>query len=373
MIYDFLIIIFWLCLFFYYNAGTCTIIGCSITNNTAAAGNNSAGPGGGVYSSGDLIMTNCTVVQNMATFGFGGGVALANDVISETAVLTNCTITNNTATRGGPFNVGGFGGGIGRASGATVLNSSIGNTIIFNNLAIGSSASGPEVSGAYVSNGYNSIFITSGSTGFVNGVNGDQVGVNPLLNTLANYGGPTLSRTLLPASSCINAGSIANIPPGIIFDQRGPGFPRVINSNVDIGAVEFGIVCFSGESLVLVKNKLTDKISEIKAKEVYADIHEVFDTINKKFIPIKYNVITGSTKRYMKIEKNSLGENKPNEDFFITSGHRILYNGEQIKALNIPGAKRIKVKPENVYSICTEEKTAILINNLDVMTWGQAK
>ena len=60
---------------------------------------------------------------------------------------------------------------------------------------------------------------------------------------------------------------------------------------------------------------------------------------------------------------------QPNEDFYVTSGHIIVYNGVKTKARNIPGAKRVKVKPQSVYSICTENRQPILINNLDVMAY----
>jgi hypothetical protein len=36
----------------------------------------------------------------------------------------------------------------------------------------------------------------------------------------------------------INAGNLLFTPPGIVYDQRGPGFPRVVGGGLDIGAVE---------------------------------------------------------------------------------------------------------------------------------------
>ena len=72
-----------------------------------------------------------------------------------------------------------------------------------------------------------------------------------LLGTLANNGGLTQTHLLLPGSPAINAGSNANLPSDTFdldgdsntaeplpVDQRGVGFNRVINTTVDIGAVE---------------------------------------------------------------------------------------------------------------------------------------
>ena len=75
--------------------------------------------------------------------------------------------------------------------------------------------------------------------------NGNLVGVaNPGLGTLADNGGPTLTIALQPSSPAINAGSNAlavdpttGLP--LSTDQRGAGFPRIVNGTVDIGASEF--------------------------------------------------------------------------------------------------------------------------------------
>lgn len=47
-----------------------------------------------------------------------------------------------------------------------------------------------------------------------------------------------------------------------------------------------------------------------------------------------------------------------------------MLNGKEIKPRNIPNAKRIRKTPEKIYSICTEERIPIIINGLDVMSWG---
>ena len=89
-----------------------------------------------------------------------------------------------------------------------------------------------------------------------------------------------------------------------------------------------------------------------------------------KFVPIKYNIVTGPTTRYMKIEKDALGTDKPVADFYITSGHKLVIDGKEIKAGKIPQAKRVKVKPELVYSICTDQRQIILVNGLSVIALG---
>ena len=112
------------------------------------------------------------------------------------------------------------------------------------------------------------------------------------------------------------------------------------------------------------------EISEIKACDMLSGVHEVFSISDNDFVPIKYNIVTGLVEQYRLIKMNSLGENKPNKDLYITGGHKIMLNGFEVKAADVPGAKRFKVKPEVVYSVCTEKRCPVIINNLAVMSWG---
>lgn len=58
---------------------------------------------------------------------------------------------------------------------------------------------------------------------------------DPQLAPLANYGGPTLCMTLLPASPAIDNGDPSDFPAA---DQR--GFARPTGASPDMGAYEFG-------------------------------------------------------------------------------------------------------------------------------------
>jgi len=108
------------------------------------------------------------------------------------------------------------------------------NTIIAGNTGSGS----PDVSGSLTSQGHNLIGDGSGGSGFVAT---DLVGtsaspVDPKLGPLQDNGGPTQTMALLPGSPAIDAGDNAFAPGP--YDQRGPGFPRVVNGKIDIGAFE---------------------------------------------------------------------------------------------------------------------------------------
>lgn len=131
------------------------------------------------------------------------------------------------------------------------------------------------------------------------------------------------------------------------------------------------LICYSGISKVLVQNIADNLIAEIPAKDVDANQHLVFDTAANTFIPIVANKMTGPTKEYAKIPKDSLGPNMPSEDFFLTKGHYIWINGKEVKAKNIKTAV-IEDAPNNefVYSIITDPRTTIQVNGLPTFTFS---
>jgi hypothetical protein len=104
-------------------------------------------------------------------------------------------------------------------------------------------ASGQNIyndSGTVTSHGYN--LSSDAAGGFLTG-SGDQINTDPLLGPLQDNGGPTMTHALLLHSPAIDAGDPnfdpnAFIPP-LLNDQRnGPGFLRVVNGRIDIGAFE---------------------------------------------------------------------------------------------------------------------------------------
>jgi len=231
------------------STGTVNLTNTTLDSNTA---NSLGSRGGGILNSstGAVNVTNCTLYNNNAATGAG----ILNDS-TGTVNITNSTISHNTASEVSslrPYPLlqpslepPTFGGGL--------VNSSTGpfrlrNSIVALNFA---SADGYDVEGAFTTLGHNLIGTNSGSTGFTPGTgnpNGDLVGtaaspIDPRLDLLADNGGPTLTLMLQADSPARDAGdnsAITNPPfPGPPFtDQRGPGFPRIVNDTVDIGSVE---------------------------------------------------------------------------------------------------------------------------------------
>lgn len=372
------------------NITTLSITNSTISNNTSIAGggiltgfvnltitdstisNNISGDGGGINTTAtNSIITNSTISNNTTSgTDSGGGITIDNDP-GNTTTLINVTISENN------YN------GNGNGSGGIVVRDgivSLGNTIVANNTAPASNPFSPDVGGIFISLGNNLIGNGSGSIGFINGVNGDQVGttanpINPLLGPLQFNGGPTQTMALQFGSPAINAGNNNLISSE--FDQRGPPFIRINPPGgiIDIGAFEFQffIICYSGKSKILTKNILTKKISTTNAEDVIAGVHEVLNVNNNSFVPVKINIVTGVVNNFMLIKKNAIGINQPIDDFYVTPGHEIMINNKIIKAKYIPQARRVYVEPQKVYSICTDQRCPIKVNGLNVMTWGYNK
>jgi CSLREA domain-containing protein len=225
-------------------SGTVNLTACTLDHNSASG---SISEGGGIYSfSGSVNLTDCTLAYNSVTSG--GGILNKYGTVS----LTACTLANNSATSGNgggiynqndtvnltactlAYNSAKFGGGILSTKTVTIR-----NTIVAGN----SCPNGPDVytvgSGTTTSQGYN--LIGNNANANITATTGDQLGtpgapIDPLLDQLANNGGPTPTLALLPGSPAINAGdnAITAPPLNLLADQR--GIAR--DGQVDIGAFE---------------------------------------------------------------------------------------------------------------------------------------
>lgn len=189
---------------------TLTIINTTIAGNAATGGTDYPASGGAILDFGPLVVINATVAGNTSAHDSGGIADWASVWGSAPSQLRNTIIASNTATFGNDVYTYGI-----------VSN---GNNLI---------GSGPIM-------------------GLVDGVNGDIVGkadgpLDPRLAPLADNGGPTLTRALMPDSSALNTGNNCVVQPigsggcldqPILTDQRGDGFNRRSGGAVDMGAYE---------------------------------------------------------------------------------------------------------------------------------------
>ncbi len=204
-----------------YASGTTTI------DNSTIADNHALGYGGGVaVNGGDLVMIQSTVSGNTAV-GLGDGLYLNSNASSasgkaDTQTRTHVNPHHPAATA---KDVGAQDAGSAALTG-TIVSGNPGTDI-------------DSQSGAVTST--SSLIGTVGAGIALTDAGGTQTGItNPGLGALANNGGPTQTMALLAGSPALDKGP--NPVPsftGNAFDQRGAGYPRVVNGIVDVGAYEF--------------------------------------------------------------------------------------------------------------------------------------
>jgi CSLREA domain-containing protein len=231
--------------------------GSFIAVTDSAITGNRAATGGGIASAGRAMLVRTLINGNIAT-GEGGGVALLDGAIDSN--ITASTLSDNSAAESGAIDNRGIltlvNDTISRNSAATA--SSVSNkpnaTLNVLNTIIGRdvSTTATALQGTFQSAGNNIVTDSRGSSGFVNGVNGDQVSENnaidPLLGNLADNGGPTNTMALLAgspainnANPCVTSGLCSQLPNTFFrarLDQRRRHRGLFGSGTMDIGAFE---------------------------------------------------------------------------------------------------------------------------------------
>nr|MDJ0519800.1 DUF4347 domain-containing protein [Trichodesmium sp. MO_231.B1] len=322
-----------------YNGGNTTIDSSTISNNSATE------YGGGVFNTNNLVVNSSTISGNITTgtsVGSGGGAIHGNFL--ATLTLNNSTISGNTSNF--------WGGGINQVGGITEINNSTisgntasnnggginngndpdtTNTLTINNSTIalntaGNSGGGvynqdvnvnvnnsiiagnqnnfnPDVSGGFNSNNSNLIGDTTGSTGF-NANEELTVAVDGVIETtLADNGGLTQTHALIPTTTnpAIDSGNNGDVPPGD-FDQRGTGFPRIIDGDgdgtatVDIGAFEITLPAISIDDVTVSEADgtatFTLSLDQTSSQDITVDY---ITTDNTATTPEDYTGISNTT------------------------------------------------------------------------------
>ncbi len=144
------------------NIGMLAVTKSTISHNSAALS------GGGIWNFGSLAVINSMLSAN-SSLGLGGGIYCGG--ASSNRMVINSMIVDNTAAT--------HGGGIYSPDSMFPdhVNPLIQNTTIARNVAeLGTH----DVSGSYLSLGGNSIGDSTGGWGFMDGINGDQVGISAI-------------------------------------------------------------------------------------------------------------------------------------------------------------------------------------------------
>lgn len=183
--------------------------------------------GGGIYSSGAVILERVTVRGGQAPDG--GGIAVAGGSL----VAENATISGNTGSTSG--------GGLSVTAGSVTLNAVT--------IAANSAPTGPALASGGAVTARNTIIAApdgetacSGTAPTTEQVLATSAGcaatmvADPQLSALADHGGASLTHALAETSPAVDAGNNATCPDE---DQRGQSRPSNQANPCDLGAYEF--------------------------------------------------------------------------------------------------------------------------------------
>src|SRR5215475_13563203 len=215
----------------------------TLTINNSTISGNQAFQGGGLFTDGGVTgsiavvtISNSTFSGNYADQYAGGIMNEANEGGQATVTVTNSTFAGNSSCNCNFFAGAIFNDGNTKPGGAMLETA---NTIFKGDLT--NPANIFNQGGVVISDGYNltsdaGVLNTNGGIGGFNAP-GDQINTDPMLGPLQDNGGPTFTHELLFGSPAIAAGD-PNFTPPPFFDQRGPGFNRVVNGRIDVGSFE---------------------------------------------------------------------------------------------------------------------------------------
>lgn len=202
-------------------------------------------------------ISNTTVHNNTSAISAGIIFGFQDNVDLATMTITNCTVTNNIGTTGGVHVL--FNGG------------SAVQTYLYNSVITGNQNADVHAN-VMPASANNFIGIDTNLNGIANNTNGNHIGtvldpLDPELGPLINNGGPTLTRLPLLTSPLRNAGD-TTWSVGLVYDQRGVGYPRVFDGFVDIGATELQErpICYLGNSIIQVM--VDGDIMNVEAREI---------------------------------------------------------------------------------------------------------
>jgi CSLREA domain-containing protein len=251
-----------------FSAGDVLLTNTTVSNNSTQG---EAASGGGVFAAGSLTLTNSTIDGNrtQGRVAKGGGVQSLRDV-----TLTNSTISGNRTE-----NDSAMGGGVSanrnvvvsyatitgnRTTGANADGGgvyAVGELAVANSIVAGNRAAAgkPDLGTGGTLNVRFSLIGNQAGTGLTEAplgspdANGNLVGgaangiIDPMLEPLAENGGPTRTHNLKTTSPALDAGD-PNAAPGVgnvpAVDQRGAPFERVFDGDnngtprIDMGALE---------------------------------------------------------------------------------------------------------------------------------------
>jgi hypothetical protein len=126
--------------------------------------------------------------------------------------------------------------------------------------------------------------------------------------------------------------------------------------------------CVHPETLVTTPNG-KKMIKDVKKGDYVIDVHG-------NSVKVTFNIKSTASKKFVKIPSGSLSASCPDKDLLIRPDHPVLVDGKEFRAVEIVRMANevceiTLAKPETVWSLCTQDRTFVMMNNVPVCTWSQ--
>jgi hypothetical protein len=148
--------------------------------------------------------------------------------------------------------------------------------------------------------------------------------------------------------------------------------PTEVGYFIDDVTVIANPICYPGDTMIRVKNNISNKFEEVRADKIIPGIYSVINNKND-VVPILKNIVSGPEKRFVSFKRDLFGLNIPHQELLLTRGHGVLIDGKEIKARNVPGGITIKIGTRKVYSLVCENTEYIYANGMLVATFSLDK
>jgi hypothetical protein len=135
-------------------------------------------------------------------------------------------------------------------------------------------------------------------------------------------------------------------------------------------------ICYTGDTMIRTRNLLTGEREETRVDTITSKTHSIVNTQDQEIKVIK-NIISGPVHRIVVFQENEFGPGLPNKPLKLTRGHKLVINGEEIRAGDLsrpdnptPHGVYQRCDPELVYSLVLPTRQHIYANNQPVVAFG---
>lgn len=168
-----------------------------------------------------------------------------------------------------------------------------------------------------------------------------------------------------------------NFPPTMIHTAVfavnvgvGYGFPNGPNILFDDVTLTGTAICMRGDTIVSAKEIQTSKTVEVPVKDLNPAEHLVFSDTHGEYVKVVEVLTSGPVSRIYEIPALTLSPAQ-HHSVFMTGGHKVLVDHEEVKARDHPRALRTKCKPPiPVYTVILEHEAYILGNGALIKAFG---